>query len=326
MPIAFVTGAGDFVGLNLIEVLLEDGWEVIGMASPGDHVEYLDRLGVEYTQGDISSLAAMRKAMPGRPDAVFHAVHHVSLWSREAEEQTRANVKATQSVVQVSLEKNAKRFIHTSSIVAYGLHGGTVTEATPPKASSSSINFVRSKAQAEQIVHRGCRKGLKAVIVNPANMIGRYDFNGWARLFRLVQKRRMPVMASGGGSFCHPRAMALAQLAAVERGKIGANYLLGGENSTYLGLLQSIGSLLNRHSLPRALPNRVLRSMAAVDERVSGLIGARPTITRETVELLSSHSYCSSALAIKELGYEPLPITDMLQDCYQWMREEQLLK
>lgn len=325
MPTAFVTGAGDFIGLNIVEALLDNGWEVIGLAGPKDHTEYLDRLGIQYTQGDISSLRVIRRSLPARMDAVFHAVHHVSLWSREAEEQTRANVKATQAMVQVALEKNIKRFIHTSSIVAYGLHSGTVTEDTPSKASSCRINFIRSKARAEQMVKSACRKGLKAVIINPANMIGPYDFHGWARLFRLVHRGRMPVMAPGGGSFCHPGAVARAQVAAVERGKVGSNYLLGGENSTYLGLLKAIGKLMERRSLPRAMPVRVLRSMAAVDERLSGLLGARPTMTRETIELLAAHTYCNSSRAERELGYEPVPLLQMLEDCYEWMQVEGLL-
>lgn len=326
MPTAFVTGAGDFVGLNLIEVLLDAGWEVCAAAGQSDHVEYLDSLDVDYQQGNLSSTTFIRKVMPARVDAVFHAVHNVSLWSQDEKEQNRANIKATQAVVQVALEKNIRSFIHTSSIVAYGLHTGTVTEDTPSKASSSNINFVRSKAKAEQVVRRGCHKGLKAVIMNPANMIGPYDFHGWSRLFRLVQNRRMPIMAAGGGSFCHTRAMAEAQLAAVTHGKIGANYLLGGENTTYLSLLHTISELMNRRSLPRALPARVLRSMALVDERVSGVLGLRPTMTRETVELLASHTYCSSNRAEKELGYRAVPLRDMLIDCREWMQAEGYLK
>lgn len=322
MPTAFVTGAGDLVGLNLIEVLQSSGWEVKGLAGPEGHVEYLDRLGVEYTQGDLGSLKVMRQAMPDKVDAVFHAVHNVSLWSKDAEMQTRANVKGTQVIVQVALEKNIKRFIHTSSIVAYGLHRGTVTEDTPSTASSSNINFVKTKGKAEQIVKRACRKGLNAVIINPANMIGPYDFHGWARLFRLVKQRRMPIMAAGGGSFCHPRAVAQAQVTAVKRGRIGSNYLLGGANATYLDLLRMIGTLMKRRTLPRAMPSNVLRSMAAVDEGLSAVLRLRPTITRETVEMLAAHTYCNSTRAIKELGYEPVELSVMLQECYDWMRAE----
>ncbi len=326
MPRAFVTGAGGFVGLNLITELIAQGWDVLGFASDRSSTDHLDRMGVDYVRGDVSSLSDLRSAMPDAVDAVYHAVHHVSLWSREAEEQTRANVQGTRAAVRASLEKCAGRFIHTSSVVAYGLHLGTVTEDTPSKASSSSINFVRSKALAEVEVQRGIRKGLDAVIMNPANIIGPYDFHGWSRLFRMVDKGRMPVMASGGGSFCHARAMAKAQVAAYERGRTGANYLLGGADATYVKLLMEIAQLMQRRVLPRALPKRLLGGLAVADESVSGLMRRRPAITRETVELLSSHTYCKSSRAQTELGYNPVTLEEMLADCRDWLRNEGLIR
>ena len=323
---AFVTGAGDFVGLNLISELVAQDWEVLGFVGENSNTEHLDRLGVDYIRGDVSSLKDLRSAMPEAVDAVFHAVHDVSLWSREAEQQTRANVDGTRAAVRVSLEKYVGRFIHTSSVVAYGLHPGTVTEETPSRASSSGINFVRSKALAEAEVRKGIRKGLDAVIMNPANIIGPYDFHGWSRLFRMVDKGRMPVMASGGGSFCHATSMARAQIAAYENGKTGSNYLLGGADATYLKLLAEIARIMQRRVLPRSMPKRLLGGLALVDESLSGIIGRRPVITRETVELLSSHTYCKSSRAQRELGYKPVPLTEMLEDCRQWLRDEGLIR
>lgn len=326
MPRAFVTGAGDFVGLNLIQTLRDQGWDVLGFVSPRAEHALLERLGVDFIQGEISELNDLRAAMPDAVDAVFHAMHHVSLWSREAEEQTRANVGGTATAVRVALEKGAGRFIHTSSVVAYGLHAGTVTEDTPSKASSSTINFVRSKGLAEAEVRKGIRKGLDAVIINPANIIGPYDMHGWSRLFRLVDKGRMPVMAAGGGSFCHSRAMAQAQVAAYDNGRTGANYLLGGADATYVNLLSEIAQLLHRRVLPRSVPRRVLSAMAIADERSAALLRRRPMITRETVELLCSHTYCKSNRAQEELGYRPVPLAEMLADCRAWMREEGLIR
>ena len=326
MPRAFVTGAGDFVGLNLIAELRAQGWDVLGFASETSNTRCLENLGVDYIVGDISSLKDLRSAMPEAVDAVFHAVHDVSLWSQEAEAQTRANVNGTRVAVCVALEKFVGRFIHTSSVVAYGLHLGTVTEETPTKASSSNINFVRSKAEAEAEVRKGIRKGLDAVIINPANIIGPYDFHGWSRLFRMVDKGRMPVMAAGGGSFCHSRSMAKAQIGAFDNGRTGANYLLGGVDATYVKLLAEVGQMMQRRVLPRALPKRLLEGMALADESLSTLLRKRPVITRETVELLSSHTYCKSLRAQEELGYKPASLAEMLADCREWLKEEGLIR
>lgn len=326
MPSAFVTGAGDFVGLNLITELREQGWDVLAFCAEDGRTDVLDQMEVSYLTGDVSSLKALRSAMPEAVDAVFHAVHNVSLWSREAEAQTRANVHGTRAAVRVALEKSVGRFIHTSSVAAYGLHPGTVTENTPSKASSSTINFVRSKGQAEVEVRKGIRRGLDAVIINPSNIIGPYDFHGWSRLFQLVDKGRMPIMATGGGSFCHARQLARAQIAAYEHGKTGANYLLGGADATYVNLLSEIATLMQRRVLPRAVPKTVLSGVALANEQMAGVLRRRPAITRETVELLSSHMYCKSAKAQEELGYQPVPLREMLEDCREWLRAEGMIK
>src|SRR3546814_18447262 len=82
----------------------------------------------------------------------------------------------------------------TSSIVAYGIHGGTITEDTPTRASTDGVNYVRSKALAEREVRKGISAGLPAVIVNPSNIIGPYDTASWSRLFRLVRQGRLPAI------------------------------------------------------------------------------------------------------------------------------------
>ncbi len=328
---ALVTGAGGFVGLHLVEELLDQNWRVIAVADAGSRVGQLQQLAgsqsaLTVIEGDAASLKFLRTTVPAEGDAIFNAVHHVSLWSREAEQQTRAHVQTTRQLVQVALEKKTRRFIHTSSAVAYGLHPGTLTEDTPSKAASSSINFVRSKAAAEREVRKGLRKGLPAVIINPANMIGPYDFYGWARLFRLVDRGRMPAMAAGGGSFCHVREVARAEIRAVDAGRIGANYLLGGADTTYVGLLRTIANLLHRRTLPRPLPLPIMRGIARVDETLSAVFRRRPTVTRETIELLSAHLYCKSTRAQQELGYQPVPLEAMLKDCHRWLQEEGLVR
>lgn len=130
---AFVTGANGFVGSNLVEALLEAGWRVVAMARPDVDMRRLTAMSVECVVGDVTDYTSLRGAMPDAADAVFHVAGNTSLWARHRAEQLRVNVKGTRNVVKAALESGAKRLIHTSSLVAYGLHSGTVTEDTPPR-------------------------------------------------------------------------------------------------------------------------------------------------------------------------------------------------
>ncbi|WP_293371958.1 SDR family oxidoreductase [Nevskia sp.] len=323
---AFVTGASGFVGLNLCEELLAQGWRVIAMHRASVDHRPLASLAVERVIGDVTDYRALHAAMPAQVDAVFHVAGNTSLWSRHRAEQLKVNVKGTRNVVKAALESGAQRLIHTSSLVAYGLHGGTVTEDTPPRGLGSTINYVRSKALAEREVRAGISKGLDAVILNPGHVIGRHDLRNWSRVFRMVESGQLPAVPAGGGSFCHVRSVVRAHVAAVDRGRSGANYVMGGADSSYVGLVRAVAKL--RGDRPRLLPLPVaaLKALARLDELISPLLRREPDLTRDAIELLSTNIYCRNTRAVAELGYEPKPLAEILDDCHRWLIESGRLK
>lgn len=322
---AFVTGATGCVGLNLIEELLAQGWQVTAMHRAGSDLTVLRRLPVQCVVGDITDEGSLTGIVPRDVDCVFHVAGNTSMWVRTHDEQFRVNVEGTRNMVRAALEASARRFVLTSSIVAYGLHGGTISEDTPTRGTAARHNYVRSKALAEREVRQALKSGLQAVIINPSNLMGAYDTSNWSRMFRLVLRGRLPVVPPGGGSFCHAREVARAHVAAAERGRIGANYLLGGAECSYLGLAQEMSRLLGVKRRCVALPPRLLSGYARIEEMVAPLFGREPDVTPDAVELLSQNLYCDTRRAVRELGYKPQPLEKMLLDCLEWMRGQGLL-
>lgn len=316
---AFVTGAGGFVGSNLVEALLAAGWRVIAMHRADVDGGRLAALPVERVIGDVTDYRSLRAALPAQVDALFHVAGNTSLSARHRAEQLRVNVKGTRNVVKAALETGARRLIHTSSLVAYGLHGGTVTEDTPPRGLGSPINYVRSKALAEREIRAGISRGLDAVILNPGHVIGRHDLRNWSRVFRLVDGGRLPTVPGGGGSFCHVQSVVDAHVAAVDRGRAGASYVLGGADSSYVGLVRAVARLRGTRPLLLPLPVSVLKAMARVDEAVSPLLRREPDLTGDAIELLSANLYCRNTRAVTELGYRPRPLAEILEDCHRWL-------
>lgn len=323
---AFVTGSTGFVGLNLIEELHAQGWNIIALHRASSDVTPLARYSrLERVFGDVADQRTLRGIIPREVDCVFHVAGNTSLWNRTHVEQLKVNVRGTRNVVRAALDAKVKRFVQTSSIVAYGIHGGTITEDTPTRASADGVNYVRSKALAEREVRKGISAGLPAVIINPSNIIGPYDTASWSRIIRLVRQGRLPAMPPGGGSFCHVREVARAHVAAAERGRVGANYLLGGAQASYLGLVQEIARLIGVKRRSVVLHPRFLRAYATVEEWAAPLFGREPDITRDAVALLAENLYCSSERAQKELGYQPQTLEKMICDCRDWMYETGLL-
>lgn len=323
---AFVTGATGFVGLNLVEALLDQGWEVIALHRASTELGVLERFAqVHRVVGDVTDARSIKQAMPRGVDCVFHVAGNASLWARAHVEQLKVNVRGTRHVSRAALEAGAHRFIHTSSIVAYGLHGGTITEETPTRGSAVTLNYIRSKALAEREVRKAMSAGLQAVIINPSNIIGPYDTASWARMFRLVKQGRLPAVPPGGGSFCHARAVAQAMVAAAERGRVGHNYLLGGAQASYVGLVKAIAEALGLKRRVVAVPSGVLNGYALVEEWIAPMFGREPDVTRDAVALLSQNLYCDSRKAQRELGYRPRPLEQMVADCRDWLLQAQLI-
>lgn len=322
---AFVTGATGFVGLNLVEQLRAQGWRVLAMHRADSDIRPLDRFDVERVVADVTDKASLRDVIPRGVDCVFHVAGNTSLWARAHAEQMKVNVKGTRNLVRAALEAGAKRFVQTSSIVAYGLHGGVITEDTPTRGTSARLNYIRSKALAEREVRRGLAQGLPAVIVNPSNILGAYDTANFSRMFRLVKQRRLPAMPPGGGSFCHAREVALAHIAAADSGRVGHNYLLGGAQASYLGLVREMSRVMGVRRRVVALPPRVLGAYARVEEWVAPLFNREPDITPDAVELLSQNIYCDSRKAERELGYAPQTLAQMLKDSHDWLVRQHLL-
>jgi dihydroflavonol-4-reductase len=322
---AFVTGATGFVGLNLVEELLAQGWRVIALHRAGSELKYLQRMQAERVTGDITNADDVRRAMPQGVDAVFHVAGDTNLWSRRNAAQDRINIDGTRNVVDAALERRALRFVHTSSISAYGLQRGRLDERTPLLGKYSSVNYNRSKHLAEEAVRAGIARGLDAVILNPGAILGPYDTRNYARLVRLVAARKLPGVPPGALPFCHVREVARAHVAAFEKGRKGENYLLGGADASFVELLREIGAALGMPVPDRPTPAWVLRLLGALGALSGALTGKEPSLTPETARQATRELTCDCTKAMRELGYRAVPLRDMVRDCVNWLAAEGLL-
>jgi nucleoside-diphosphate-sugar epimerase len=324
---AFVTGATGFLGLNLVEQLAEDGWRVVALCRPAADTGFLEALGAEVAGGDITDSDSVRRGMPDTPDAVFHVAAMTSVWKQQAEDQRRVNVDGTRNVVEAALAAGAGRFIHTSTWNVYDWSGGALTEDTPKTGDRSWINYDLTKHEAEKIVLSAVDEaGLDAVVLNPSHILGRYDRHNWARMIAMAALGRLPGVPPGAGDFAHGEAVARAHIRAVDRGKTGRNYLLGGPHATFLELVQQITDIARQPKRPKkATPEYMLRMMGRLDERVSGWIGRQPDVTPEAVEMVCSRVTIASTLARDELDYDPTPLGAAIEDSYRWLMKARII-
>lgn len=322
---AFVTGATGFVGLNLVEQLLAQDWRVLALHRAGSDLKYLARLAAERVVGDITDAKSVLRALPPGIDAVFHVAGDTNLWARNNAAQDRINIEGTRNVVDAALERRARRFLHTSSISAYGLQRGRLDENTPQRGKDSWVNYNRSKHLAEEAVRAGLARGLDAVILNPGAILGPCDTRNYARLVTMIAADKLPGVPPGALPFCHVREVARAHVAAFERGRRGENYLLGGTDARFLELVQAIGSALGKPVPARPTPGALLYLLGAFGALGGALSGRQPTLTPEMARQATRELGCDCSKAVRELGYRAVPLREMVDDCVGWMIAEGLL-
>jgi nucleoside-diphosphate-sugar epimerase len=275
-------------------------------------------------RGDVTDVDAIRAAMPQQVDAIFHVAADTSQWSKRNAQQTAINVGGTQNMVDIALEKEAGRFIHTSSISSYGVQSGIIDEETPSVAAKSIMNYERSKFAADEVVRKAVGSGLDATILNPTAIIGPADTGNWARSFFVARDGSIPGAPAGGTSTCDVRDVADTHIAAYGRGRTGESYLLGGKIVTYKDMLTEVAAIVGSDVSLRAIPPILMVAFGTFNSLVANITGNQPEISREIAYMMSRTAECTGEKARRELGYVQRDWRESMQDSFDWLVAEGL--
>jgi dihydroflavonol-4-reductase len=324
---AFVTGATGFVGAHVARELHRRGWAVHVLARPTSSLEDLSDVPVTVHLGDVVDAASVGAAMPPNVDGVFHVAASTNLWSKHNAKQSRVNLDGTRNLLDAAEAAGARRFVHTSSFVAWGFPDREFNEDSARTDTTDWINYVRTKHLSERMVLDAAADGrVDAVILNPANVLGPGDRHNWSRLFRMVAEGSLPGAPPGGGNFCDVREVARAHVQAWHRGATGQRFLLGGEFASYLQVIALAGELLSAPVPGKPTPAWILTAAARVKSVLANISGNKPDLTPEEAAIITHDIRCDSGRAQRELDYRTLPLRDMVRDTIDWMTEKGLLQ
>ena len=322
---AFVTGGTGFIGLNLVELLVGEGWRVAALHRSTSDLTYLDRFPIDFVEGSITDRDSLIRGIPEGTDVVFHVAGDTSFWSKGNAQQDAINIDGTRHMVEVAASKGVSTFIHTSSISAWGRVEGCVTEETQLRGRESWINYERSKHLGELEAFRGMDLGMKVVTLNPANVVGPFDTNTWGRLFFLLRDGALPAVAPGVVSVAHVHDVVQAHLNAVTEGANGARYILAGEHSSMGDFVGEFCQLLGVKP-PSVAPPWILRAFAHLSVWIATITGKEPDVTPEIAAVTSQTKLSfSSERAIRELGYRVRSMDGAIKDNFDWLVNEGLL-
>ena len=247
-----VTGSTGFIGSHLCRRLIEAGHTVRAFHRETSTLRLLEGLEVEHVVGDLTQSESLESALEG-VDFLFHAAALMG-GDEDLGKMYAVTVEGTRSLLKAALKKEVKKVVYTSSVAALGVPEESFLK--PPVYTlideSHTWNFQPekwpygySKYLAELEVQRAISQGLDAVIVNPSVVFGRGDiYRQTNSLIVQVAKRRYPGIVDGGINVVHIDDVVDGHLAALEKGKSGERYILGGHNMKIAEVLEMIAGIV----------------------------------------------------------------------------------
>lgn len=296
-----VTGGTGYLGRAVVGALAARGHELVIFARGATRSGLPGAL----VDGDVRDRAALERAAAGC-DAIAHSAALVSIWRRRREDFDDINVGGLRNALAAAAAQRVPRVLYTSSFVAL-----------PPRGRTEPLlanDYQRTKVAADRVADEAVRGGSPLVRVYPGVVYGPGSFTEGNLVGRLIAdhlKHRLPglVGPEHPWSYAYVEDVAAAHCAALERGRPGGRYALGGENAPQRRVFEIVQQLTGRRPPPR-IPFPIAEVMGAAEELRVAVFGGTPLITRGAVEIFRHDWSLDSSEAIRELGYTMTPLAD----------------
>jgi dihydroflavonol-4-reductase len=310
----FVTGGNGFIGSAVVRTLIAQGHAVRCLLRKTSKVDRLDGLPYERVEGDVRDAASMLAGLEGC-DGAMHLMEDVV-------------VKGTRHLLDAARARPAgarPRVVFVSSILA--VNGSAepqpFDETTAFTLPQRRLNYSRCKLLAEAMCLEAAKEGTPVVIVNPGEVYGPNDRDLITACNLIDFAKSNPVLVCNGGtSVAYVDDVALAAVRALEKGRPGERYILGGENLTVKQLAELSLELLGQKASVVKVPNFILKSLTAVATTLHIPLPYNPHV----IPYATKYWFMDSSKAQRELGVTFRSARECLEPTLRWLQESGRIK
>jgi len=335
----FVTGANGFIGTRLIAALVERqetvralsrrlkaqpdvppgfGWQDGGpLASPQ----------VEWVRGDITDRESLLRGMEGCT-RVFHLAAYAKNWARDKQTYFDMNVQGMRNVFDAAAQQGVQRVVWTSTSLTLGPtpRGEVFDEDSPRITPRFYTEYEETKTIAEQEALRRAEEGLPVVIVNPGRVFGPghlTEGNSVVLLMDQYDRGLVPFLLNRGknvGNWVYIDDVVQGELLAMEKGRLGQRYILGGDNASLREFFRAIDQASGKRHFQVPVFRYSALVFAYLLKKRADWFGVYPQITPAWVRVFATDWAYSSAKAKRELGYRVTPLVEAVRHTYEWLQ------
>ena len=322
----FITGGTGYLGHSLSMKLAEQG-NIIHLLLRNPQSVFAPRHpNILVFKGDINDRSLIERAIAGC-NQVYHTAAAAKLWAKHPDEMFSINVDGTSNVLEAARDAGVSRLVFTSTC---GVMGPCIREPlteNDPRITGFSIDYELSKKMAEDLVVQYAQKGLHALVVSPPKIYGpgkvsqKHNANAVINGFLKNRIAFIPAPGSYRTCFAFIDDVVNGHLLAMEKGKAGEKYILGGVNISYQEFFALIRKISGNRGYIIQLPKNCVRGWAVLQMLNYCLTGKAPLFSGKAINRFFSNYCFSSEKAVKELGYQVTPVEDALKQTIHYLNE-----
>ena len=320
-----ITGATGFIGTSLALKLAEKGHCVHALYRSEEKARAIAHPNVSLFKGDITDYHSVENAVRSC-EVIFHLAAYARAWAKDVATFSRINVKGTANVLDAAQKEGVRKIVFTSTAGVLGpSNGELVTEETQRKTEFFN-EYELTKALAEEKVLEYIHKGLEIVIVNPTRVYGPgilSGSNGVTKMIKLYSEGKFRWIPGNGesiGNYVYVDDVVEGHILALEKGRSGERYILGGCNVSFNGFFELLAKVSGQKLRMMKLSLPIMLGIAYLYSLRTKALGIPPLITSAWVKRYLYNWEISSVKALKQLNYQKTPLDEGFRKTLHWLK------
>lgn len=317
-----VTGADGFLGSNVVRALLKEGYRVRAMIEPQRRSTVLDGLEIEATRGSLLDPEFVNAALEGVA-GVIHTAASTMVWPERIPAMRSLNVDAAINIAGSARNAGARVFIHvgTASSFAWGTKAKPGDETGPYTSYQFGLDYLDTKHEAQGLMLALDEPDFRVTVVNPTFMFGPYDSKpSSGAMIIAIANGKVPGYTTGGRSFADVRAVAQGIVSALQQGRGGQCYILGGQNLSYKEAFSLLASVTGAKPPQFKMPGTAALAYGALGSAIAKISGKAPQLSHAMTRVSLEGQYYDSSKAERELGYQKGNLEAAVAAAVDWFK------
>lgn len=319
-----ITGATGFIGANLALKLARQGVRVRALVRSQPRTSILQHENIELRYGTLEDQKILKEAMEG-VDGVYHLAAYARPWAEDPTLYNRINLLGTINILEAAREAGVDKIVFTSTAGTFGPSEGNPVDERSPRLYDFFNEYESTKFMAEKWIKDRVMEGMNICIVHPSRVYGPGRLSKSNAVTFMVKHflrgswRVIPGDGHRRGNYVYIDDVVEGHILAMQKGRPGAQYILGGENASYSDFFNNIRSLSGKKRWLIKIPVSLLIAFAFIQMHLARLVRRPPLLPPKWVKKYMYNWELDASKAQKELDYKITPLKTGLLQTIQWL-------